>query len=142
MTSGSALLARFSSDTYLSDESVKLVAPTRKLLCVVPKRDEPVLQSNLLADRFQSLAKIWHEECGHLSSVREMVIHPAYQQIVGMGQDALPFIFSDLERETDHWFWALRAITGDNPVPAEHQGNMTEMAKDWLWWAKKRGIRW
>jgi len=142
MTSGSALLARFSSDACLSEESVKLVAPIRKLLLVVWKRDEPVLQSNRLADRFQSLAKTWHEECDHLSSVSEMVSHPAYQRIVGMGPGALPLIFAELKREPDHWFSALRAITGDDPVPREHWGNMTHMAEDWLQWAEKTGILW
>ncbi|MBI3598381.1 MAG: hypothetical protein HY201_02855 [Nitrospirae bacterium] len=109
---------------------------------VVWKKDEAILPANLLADRFQSLADTWRQECAYLSSVREMAIHTTYQQIVGMGKDALPFIFAELEREPDHWFWALRAITGDNPVLPEHQGDMATMAKDWLQWAKRRGVRW
>ena len=94
-----------------------------------------------LADRFQQFAKVWRDECAHLSSVREMVLHPTYQQIVGMGSSALPFIFAELERKPDHWFWALRAITQEDPVPPEHRGNVAEMAQDWLDWAKKKGIR-
>ena len=95
-----------------------------------------------LAQRFQILAKIWRDECAHLSSVREMVMHPAYQQIVGMGPSVLSFILKELERQTDHWFWALQAITQENPVLAEHRGNVAEMTRDWLEWARARGIRW
>ncbi len=94
------------------------------------------------SERFEKLAKVWREECFHFSSAREMFQHPAYQQIVGMGPSALPFIFAELARQPDHWFWALRAITQDDPVSSEHRGNLSEMARDWLDWARKRGIRW
>ena len=53
-----------------------------------------------------------------------------------MGSAALPFIFSELEREPDNWFWALKAITGEDPVPEEHRGDVALMAKDWLAWAQ------
>jgi hypothetical protein len=98
--------------------------------------------SDLLARRFEELARVWREECTHLSSVREMVLHPAYQQIIGMGKDALPFLLGELERQPDHWFWALWAITQENPVPVEHRGRVADMARDWLEWARRKGIRW
>jgi hypothetical protein len=69
-----------------------------------------------------------------------MVLHPAYQQIIGMGKEALPFLIRELERNPDHWFWALRAITGEDPVPAEHRGRVRLMAQDWVKWARKRGV--
>ena len=69
-----------------------------------------------------------------------MVLHPAYQQIVGMGAEALPFILAELERKPEHWFWALRAITREDPVPPSHRGNVVLMARDWLQWAKRKGL--
>lgn len=99
-------------------------------------------RSGGLAGRFKKLASSWRAECAHVSSVREMVLHPAYQQIIGMGPDALPLIFAELERSPDHWFWALRAITQEDPVPREHRGNVVEMARAWLGWAERRGITW
>jgi len=88
------------------------------------------------AERFQKLAGTWKSAVRFLSDTDEMCSHPAYQEIIGMGSVALPFIFSELEREPDNWFWALKAITGADPVPDEHRGNIALMAKDWLGWAQ------
>ena len=65
---------------------------------------------------------------------------PAYQQIIGMGLDALPLILRELQQEADHWFWALRAITGIDPVPKSSAGKIEEMRDAWLAWGYERGI--
>ncbi|MBI5057248.1 MAG: hypothetical protein HZB61_11610 [Nitrospirae bacterium] len=44
--------------------------------------------------RFQILKLEWESETAHLSSITEISMHPAYQQIIGMGQVAVPFILS------------------------------------------------
>jgi hypothetical protein len=150
MTAVATLQDRFSHDAYVSSESREVGSGIWRLLKVGWEMGIPTsmtetkasLWSDALAQRFQSLAKIWRDECAHLSSMREMVLHPAYQQIVGMGSSALPFIFTELERKPDHWFWALRAITQEDPVPPEHRGNVAEMVRAWLRWAERRGIRW
>jgi hypothetical protein len=59
-------------------------------------------------------------------------MHPAYQQIIGLGPAGVPLLLRELEREPDHWFWALRAITGEDPVPEEARGRLREMAAAWL----------
>jgi len=148
MMTVSALQSRPSADVYLSDESARLTDPIRRLIRVGRERGAPTSLtesestswSAVLAQRFYSLAEAWRRECAHLSSVRETVLHPAYQQIVGMGPAALPLIFMDLNREPNHWFWALRAITGEDPVPHEHRGSVKLMAQDWLHWARMRGF--
>lgn|GEM_PF-893335 len=95
-----------------------------------------------LAQRFQQLAQTWRKECATLSSIRDIATHPAYQEIVGMGRSAVPLILRELEKKPDHWFWALRSITEQDPVPPEHRGNVPLMAQDWLQWARGRGFRW
>ena len=42
-------------------------------------------------------------------------------------------------REPDHWFWGLKAITGEDPVALADRGKVGRMAQAWLDWAKKRG---
>ncbi|TFE66684.1 hypothetical protein A7K73_10150 [Candidatus Methylacidiphilum fumarolicum] len=91
--------------------------------------------------RFLALADRWSEECRHLSSIRDMVLHPAYQQIIGMGPSMLLYILDELERHPDHWFWALRAITGGNSIRSDNQGRVREMTLDWLEWAVQRRLR-
>ena len=67
---------------------------------------------------FDTLATEWREEQSVLSSAREMAMHPAYLRIIGMGERAIPLILEDLRKSPDHWFIALHAITGVNPVGA------------------------
>lgn len=140
---------RFARDAFVSSESEEVRRPIRRLLSFGWEMGLPTsmtetkatLWSDSLAQRFQTLAKAWRDECDHLSSIREMVLHPAYQQVVGMGPSALPFIFAELERRPDHWFWALRAITQEDPVPPEHRGNVAQMTRHWLEWSERKGIR-
>ncbi len=40
--------------------------------------------------KFDRLTKQWKDETQHFSTVAEMAMHPAYQQIIGMGPEALP----------------------------------------------------
>jgi hypothetical protein len=71
-----------------------------------------------------------------MSSATDMAMLASYQRIIGLGPAVLPLIFRELERETDHWFWALAAITGANPVQPESRGSVPEMAQAWLAWAR------
>lgn len=59
-----------------------------------------------------------------------------YQRIIGMGLPVVPLILEELAREPDQWFWALEAITEQNPVPVEDKGKMPLMAQAWINWGK------
>ena len=92
------------------------------------------------ADRFRRLADEWKEKSKHLSNTAQMVMLRPYQRIIGMGREALPYIFEELRREPDQWFWALEAITEENPVPAEAAGKVRLMAQAWIEWGKQQGL--
>jgi hypothetical protein len=92
--------------------------------------------------KFQALLKACRAERGAMSSITEMSVCPSYQTIIGMGPSVIPFILTELEadgEEPDQWFWALRALTGENPVHEEDQGNYVQMARSWLEWGKRNG---
>lgn len=89
--------------------------------------------------RFRELADAWKRDSVFSSSVQQIAMHPAYQKIVGMGPCAVGMILRDLQDQPDHWFWALHAITGENPVPEESQGKIDEMAKAWINWGREVG---
>ena len=95
-----------------------------------------------LEEKFLQLSQQWRQETGMLSVVSKIVIHPTYQRIIGMGQPVIPLIFRELEREPDHWFWALQSITGENPVSVDRRGDIVQMAAAWLEWGKAHGYRW
>jgi hypothetical protein len=113
----------------------------------VQPNDDPTdeVQPSSLVDverRFQQLAAEWREGTGPLSSASKMIQHPACQGIIALGRDVVPSILRDLERQPDHWFAALRAITGEDPVAPEDRGVMERMAASWVRWGKEHGLSW
>jgi hypothetical protein len=92
--------------------------------------------------RFQRLAARWRGETSHLSSSTQMAAHPAYQEIIALGPEVVPCLLRDLARQPDHWFTALKAITGANPVEPADRGRIDKMAEAWLRWGKEAGYRW
>jgi len=93
--------------------------------------------------KFETLRNKWREERGVSSSTIDIVTCDSYQKIIGMGERALPHIFLQMQKEgdkPDQWFWALRMITQENPVPRESWGKRKEMVKYWLQWAVLNGF--
>jgi len=88
---------------------------------------------------FRRLADTWKKQTGHLSNISKKCTHPAYQQIIGMGSTVIPFILRDLKKTRDDWFWALTAITRENPIPARDAGYINRMTEAWLAWGRARG---
>jgi len=88
--------------------------------------------------RFRRLVEQWREETGPISSMTELVQHPAYQEIIRMGWDAVPLLLRELRERPHHWFWALKVITGEDPVQPEDRGDLEQMARAWLTWSEDR----
>lgn len=84
------------------------------------------------------------------SSTNRIAIHPAYQQIVGLGQPAVPLLLREVEKRSGRWFWALKSITREHPVPVcdspeeSHcqRGKTKKMITAWLAWGKQNGYKW
>ncbi len=92
-----------------------------------------------IENRFRQLAEQWKSESAHLSSLTEMAMLPSFQQIIGLGPEAVPLILQQLKEDPDYWFWALQAITGQDPVPPEVRGRLQEMTDAWLRWGAEDG---
>jgi len=91
---------------------------------------------------FETLASQWKEQVGGSSFVAEKTNHPAYQKIIEMGQVVVPFLLRELEQKPTHWFEALKAITGANPVQPEQRGRTKQMAQAWIKWGREQGYEW
>lgn len=96
-------------------------------------------ETDHVRDEFLRLTQIWKSSRRATSSSTALAMHPAYQKIIGLGKPAIPFILSELQRELDHWFWALACIANENPVPPQSRGKLQEMAKVWLVWGRSKG---
>lgn len=108
----------------------------------MPTYSYPVIETTDIEAKSLELAEEWRRDTGMLSIVSKIFMHPAYQRIIGMGQPVVPLIMRELEREPDHWFWALNAITGANPIQAQQKGSLNQMAQAWLEWGRENGYRW
>ncbi len=95
-----------------------------------------------LEKRFRALADEWKSDVEFMSLTSRMVLRPAYQQIIGMGPDAIPLLLRELDERPHHWFWALKSITGCDPVPERSRGNFEETRAAWLEWGKAQGYQW
>src|SRR5258708_6730993 len=90
-----------------------------------------------LEEEFKQLADKWYRETRKMSVADQIVMHPAYQKIIGMGKEALPFIFRELERTRGHWIWALHMICRkDHAVLGQ---NFREAVDSWLKWGREQG---
>jgi|SRR5580692_2997448 hypothetical protein len=93
-----------------------------------------------LARQLSELSQTWKRATAGMSLVSRMIEHPAYQQIIALGYPAVPFLLRELQRAPDHWFVALRRITGENPVPQGARGNVARMVEAWIEWGKENGL--
>jgi len=100
------------------------------------KPEENALQ---LERVFNELANTWYRETGVLSFISQKALHPCYQRIIGMGRDALPFIFGELNKGKGDWIWALECITrlDKNTMPAG--ATFKETVSMWLQWGRNNG---
>ncbi len=90
--------------------------------------------------RFQRLAAEWKRKSHYISNTAQMALLLPYQRIIGMRLDAVPLILQELQQEPDRWFWALEAITEEDPVPADAKGKVAQMADAWIEWGKQKGF--
>ncbi|PWU17474.1 MAG: hypothetical protein C5B50_11285 [Verrucomicrobia bacterium] len=96
-----------------------------------------IVQKQELEQEFNELAGQWYRETRKLSSTPQIVLHPAYQKIIGMGKEALPLILKELERTRGHWLWALAMITRqDHAKPGQR---FREAVDSWLAWGRQMG---
>jgi hypothetical protein len=93
-------------------------------------------------EHFNRLANDWQSAVAHLSSSTRRDNHPAYQEIIAIGLQVVPFLLRDLELNQRHWFTALSVITGVNPIARQDAGNIPLMTQAWLNWGKNEGYRW
>ena len=89
---------------------------------------------------FQSLLERWRRETRYQSSSTTICTHKAYQRIIGLGKPVLPLILREMEQRPGQWFWALRAITGEEPEPEAMAGDVVGLSRVWIEWGRDNGI--
>lgn len=88
--------------------------------------------------------KRWKTETQHWSSLSKTITHSSYLRIIALAghfrnNEVERVLLRELETEPDHWFAALAAITGENPVLPTH--DFDDAVSAWLEWGKVRKLR-
>ena len=91
-------------------------------------------------ERFLELADQWENETVLLSRTDMATKHPAYREILDMGQLAIPLILERMQSHSGHWIQALYDITGADPVDVSDYGNIDAMEASWYEWGKTNGF--
>ena len=86
--------------------------------------------------RFQELRDDWKSKTRHLSNTVQISLVFSYQSIIGLGPSVVPLILEELQNNPDHWFWALEAITGANPVSQKDAGDIQASVAAWIQWGR------
>ena len=86
--------------------------------------------------RFQELRDDRKSKTRHLSNTAQISLVFSYQSIIGLGPAVVPLILAELEHDPDHWFWALEAITGENPVSQDDAGDIQASTDAWIQWGR------
>ena len=86
---------------------------------------------------FRQLVDKWDEETQFFSDLKEVVLHSAYQGMIGLGPQVIPLILREMQERPSEWFWALRAVSRENP--AELCRGTQQITVAWLEWGKQKG---
>ncbi len=98
-----------------------------------------IVVSAQVCEDFRLLVEAWQKERGSTSSTTKMLSCPAYQKIIGLGEQAIPLLLGELRRQPDFYFAALRAVARVDPVPPDARGNLRRMTEAWLRWGIDAG---
>ena len=89
---------------------------------------------------FNELAEQWVRETAFHSFGHFITNHPAYREIVAMGEAALPLVFREMKKNGYHWHYVLHEITGIYPpIAADEVGIADKVDGAWLKWGKEQG---
>lgn len=92
-----------------------------------------------LEERFRRLEAAWLAEVGYSSSSTALRNHPAFQEIIALGEAVVPLMLRDLAERPRLLVWALPRVTGVDPVPLSDRGNIGKMTEAWLRWGREHG---
>ncbi|MCU0540923.1 MAG: hypothetical protein MUE44_01885 [Oscillatoriaceae cyanobacterium Prado104] len=137
-----AALMPFAGNSETDKLPAKLKEAIEQLFLSEKSEFDRSRQQTELETTFYQLVDRWKTETRGISSTEQLSLHPTYQQIIGMGPDAIPLLLRELANNSGRWFWALKSITREDPVMPEQRGKTKEMIAAWLNWGREKGYKW
>ena len=133
------------SKQEIAEKFAQIPGEIREVIVLIEEPSDSSIQDREqgsdFQQRFARLVAEWKVGRGHSSKLKDLAMHPAYQQIIGMGERAVPLLIEEMKERPDQWDWALRAITGNDPVPRESWGKLKDIAAAWVAWGREHCSR-
>lgn len=87
--------------------------------------------------KFREAVENWYRDTRLQSSSTRRVMNLSYQKIIKMGEEVVPLLLQELRDRPNQWFWALKAITEEDPTTPG--SSFQEMVDAWLQWGEQHG---
>lgn len=101
-----------------------------------------VADQETVKQKFDRLVNEWHDATDMHSSVLKVISHPAYLQIIAMGNRAIPLILREMKAGPGHWLPAIEALTEDirehDENPAKGCLKSSEARDAWVRWGESK----
>lgn len=131
------------NERKLSPEQNAAAVP-RKTLRIVPSSSSNAWltdQENIdVKAELKSLVRRMDERLGPASRLTERLFSAEYAAVIGLGPRVVPLLIKDLQRSLQPWFWALKAITREDPARDVNSGDFHGIASAWIAWGKDNDV--
>jgi hypothetical protein len=87
---------------------------------------------------FYKLLRKLARETAISSNPMVYVRHPAFAEIISLGDKVVPLIIASLQVKPSHIMLALPTLTGENVVTPDVQGRPAQIAAKWVEWYNRR----
>lgn len=88
---------------------------------------------------FERLRDEWYRRTSFHSSGHIIFGDPAYQQIIDLGPEIIPYIFEEIKQHRGLWLGALHTLTGADPCPRSARKSSERMRELWMKWGQEHG---
>ena len=95
----------------------------------------------VIRETFRRATEQWRLDTLILSSIRDKISHPQFQEIIELGRKhpelVIPLVLSELRDRPTHWFAALQDLAPEGPTGLYQ--SFSEAREAWLKWGIQRG---
>lgn len=91
-----------------------------------------------LKQKFQEFENSWTKKTRYFNFIDEIINDVDFQNIIKMGDSAIPFILESINEKPSHLVWALNIIKDSNI--SQNKLTVSEACKAWVKWGKSSSI--
>lgn len=129
---GSVVVSADSPYNGIDDYSrIEAVISNEQTFKYIDTFKDTMLQDVALKLRFEAALQGWKERTMFVSSARQIVTDKGFQEIVQMGEKAVPFIIQEIKKTPSSLVWALNIIY-QKKISSLPQITITEACKLWV----------